>query len=84
MSSAELVLTYENARWRARGPNLDVAHPELRSLDALLQQRLAASGTPQRVLVRFDMSSLPAWLRQYHTHYCNYVLHVAQRGSVGD
>jgi hypothetical protein len=28
------------------------------------------------VHVRFDLEALPVWIRQYHAHYCNYVLHV--------
>jgi hypothetical protein len=37
--------------------------------------------TPLHVHVRFDMSSLPGWLRQYHTHYCNYSLVLSRRSE---
>ena len=77
MSSAELVLTYEGDRWRATGLGLDVAHAELRGLEWLLTTLLAERGAPPRVHLRFDTSALPTWLRQYHAHYCNYVLQIA-------
>jgi hypothetical protein len=38
---------------------------------------LAERGAPPRVQLRFDTRALPAWLRQYQAHYCNYVLHIA-------
>ena len=76
MSSAELVLTYERDRWRATGLGLDVAHAELRGLEWLLTTLLAGRGAPPRVHLRFDTGALPTWLRQYHAHYCNYVLEI--------
>jgi hypothetical protein len=33
------------------------------------------------VYVRFDLGTLPVWLRQYQAHYFNYVLCVAPRGD---
>lgn len=77
MSSPELVLTYERDRWRATGLGLDVAHAELRGLEWLLTTLLAERGAPPRVQLRFDTRALPTWLRQYHAHYCNYVLEIA-------
>ena len=79
--NAELVLSYGNGRWRASGFGLDVESTELTSLERDLVALLAASGAPRRVHVRFDMDTLPRWLRQYHTHYCNYVLHVRREDA---
>ena len=77
MTSPELVLTYERDCWRATGLGLDVTHTELRGVERLLTTLLAERGGPPRVHLRFDTGSLPTWLRQYHAHYCNYVLKIA-------
>jgi hypothetical protein len=75
----EISLSYESGRWRARGLGLDVAHEELRSLEAFVEARLGERGEPAAV-VRFDSSSLPAWMRQYGAHYFNYTLRLAPQG----
>ena len=76
MSPAEVELRFESGRWRALGPGVDLEHSELRGLDALITAAFAVPGGPSRVHVRFDLDGLPRWLRQYHAHYCNYVLRV--------
>jgi hypothetical protein len=81
VSPAELVLSYERAHWRARGAGVDVRHAELRGLEQLVEDALAVEGAARRVHVRFDTASLPVWLRQYHTHYCNYVLTLPERSA---
>ena len=77
MSAAELVLTYEQDRWRAIGLGIDVTHAEVRGLESRLTTLLAERGAPPRVQLRFDTRALPTWLRQYQAHYCNYVLEIA-------
>jgi hypothetical protein len=72
----EIALSFADGRWRARGLGLDVEHAELRGLEALVQQQLSHSGAAQ-VAMRFDMSSLPAWMRQHQAHYFNYVLRLS-------
>ena len=47
----ELVLTFERDRWHASGPGVDVAHSELRGLEALIETRFAAEA-PLDVLAR--------------------------------
>jgi hypothetical protein len=76
--SVELVLSYGNGRWRAFGEGLTAEHPELHGLETELTALLAARGATHAHL-RFDLDGLPGWLRQYHAHYCNYVLHVRGR-----
>jgi hypothetical protein len=73
----ELTLTYRRDRWHATGEGVDVAHSDLTELDMLIAA--AARRAPPRhvhVHVRFDTSGLPAWMRQYQSHYFNYVLGV--------
>jgi hypothetical protein len=81
MSAGELVLSYENGRWRARGAGLDLVHPELRGLEALIEAYLANERTVVEVELAFDMATLPRWLHQYHGHYCNYTLRVPARSA---
>ena len=81
MSVRELVLTYENGRWHARGDAIDLAHGELRGLEALIQAQVARTAARVEVRLDFDMAALPRWLHQYHGHYCNYTLHVPPRSA---
>jgi hypothetical protein len=78
--SVTLVLSFERDVWRARGGDVDVAHRELRGLEALIEERLAGSSALD-VELKFDMAALPRWLHQYHGHYCNYTLRVARQGA---
>ena len=79
MSRCELVLSYERGRWHARGDGMDLVHRDLRGLEALIEAQFANECTPLEVELRFDMSTLPRWLHQYHGHYCNYTLRVPLR-----
>ena len=79
MSARELVLSYDGSRWRARGDGVDVAHRELRGLEALIEIELAHDAAPVEIRLVFDMTSLPRWLHQYHGHYCNYTLRLSPR-----
>jgi hypothetical protein len=80
MMHRELVLTFERDRWHARGAGIDVAHRELRGLEALIEAQLAGGASVVEVNLKFDPAGLPSWLRQYHGHYCNYTLYVPRRG----
>lgn len=77
----EVVLSYVDDRWRARGDGVDLEHRELRDLDALIERAFAARRGTTCVHVRFDTSTLPVWLRQYQAHYFNYILNVARRAQ---
>jgi hypothetical protein len=77
MSDA-LVLSFEGAVWRARGRGIDVAHDDLRGLEALIEARVCGAAAVE-VRLEFDMAALPRWLHQYQTHYCNYTLRVPAR-----
>ena len=80
MSTRELVLSFERNRWHASGDGVDVAHRHLRGLEALIEATLAGEA-PVDVHLKFDMASLPRWLQQYQSHYCNYTLHVRHRNG---
>ena len=76
----EILLSYANGRWRGRGHGIDVEHADLRSLESLVEARLTVCGATH-VAVRFDTTSLPAWMRQHQSHYFNYTLRLASRGN---
>jgi Family of unknown function (DUF5395) len=80
VTEPEVVLSYADDRWRARGDGVDLAHADLPNLDALIA-RAFAERAPVCVHVRFDLAGLPTWLRQYQAHYCNYVLRVARQSE---
>jgi hypothetical protein len=80
VSELDFVLSFESERWRARGRGIDVEHPELSGLEAAIAARLAQEA-PLDVRLSFDITALPHWLHQYHSHYCNYTLRVPRQGS---
>jgi hypothetical protein len=80
MKAREVELRFERGHWRACGDSVDVAHRELRGLEALLEAQLAHEA-PVNVRLAFDVAALPRWLQQYHGHYCNYTLHVPRRDA---
>jgi hypothetical protein len=63
MSARVVVLSFERGRWRACGDGVDIAHRELRALEALIETRLASEA--RRRAIKFDMAALPRWLHQY-------------------
>jgi len=79
----EVVLDYSAGHWRARGEGLELAHADLATLDRLIARALAERPHVVRARVRFDTSRLPVWLRQYHTHYFNYVLKIERPPAAG-
>jgi len=80
-AAPEVVLTFEDGAWRARGPGFDLVHEDLCALDVLIERTVACPADALDVRVRFDFGTLPVWLRQYQPHYCNYVLHVPARND---
>ena len=79
MTLQDFVLTYEHGRWHARGRGIDVAHEDLRGLEALIEACVATDVSAVEVRLEFDTSTLPRWVLQYHGHYCNYTLLVPPR-----
>ncbi len=82
----EFVLTFEQSRWVATSGELTVDGANLTELEEALaeifrSQAELAERLPTRVQLRFDISSLPAWMRQYQSHYLNYSLYIAADGS---
>lgn len=80
MTARALVLSYDRSGWRARGHGVNVTHVELRGLEELIEAHFASEHAVD-VQLAFDPAALPAWLHQYQSHYCNYVLRVPARGG---
>lgn len=74
--TAELTLRWEAGSWRASGIGIDLSDPDLAALDTMIVRELARTTRVARAHLRFDMRSLPMWLRQYQAHYFNYVLRI--------
>lgn len=72
----ELTLSWRDGLWHAVGDDIDLTHQDLASLDGLIVTALSTRQQATRAVVRFDTSRLPVWLRQYQSHYFNYMLSV--------
>ncbi len=72
----ELVLAHDGTEWIARNGSVVARGRTLSELDRELERILAASGKYRRgtrvlVLMGFDNSTIPTWIRQYAAHYFN-------------
>lgn len=70
----EFTLTHDGECWCARADGIHVRAETLTALDDALLDRLRESGRedwPVNVVMRFDRSTLPDWMRQYAYHYFN-------------
>ena len=68
-----LTLSHDGHRWQAEGAGHCLAAESLTALeDAICSAVLAPVDAVADL--RFDLTSLPAGLRQYHAHYFNYRL----------
>ena len=87
VTKLELVLSCQQDLWLATGPQLHCSGDALSGLEASIAEELQSNplyrkSLPADVYLRFDMASLPTWLRQYQAHYFNYILRVeARRGQ---
>ena len=72
----ELTLSHDGQCWYANGAGLRFTAESLGTLERRICARLLV---PRNAVadLKFDMSSLPAWLHQYQAHYFNYRLRPA-------
>ncbi len=71
----DLILTHDGHRWAVLCDEEHLSSESLEKLDNQIRVKLRKFA-PANVAVRFDLSSLPTWLRQYQSHYCNYLLKI--------
>ncbi len=63
-------LAYEN-RWIARCNDFTVEAEDLEDIDEKIRDTLKEKGYRGEIEIhmRFDMESIPSWMRQFHQHY---------------
>ena len=77
----ELLITHDGKNWWAKNDSLAVSAPSLGELDREVGRRLREEGHIEqgkkgKVLMLFDNSTLPQWIRQYAQHYFNRIVEV--------
>lgn len=77
----KIILSFDGGQWFVDLDDCRVGACELRDLEnriaeILRQKPCYANRKSVLVGVSFDYDSIPAWLRQYQSHYFNYLLTV--------
>jgi hypothetical protein len=77
----ELTITYDNKNWIAKNEFMSVSASTLEKLDIELeklirQKRLIEKGKKVKILMTFDNSTIPQWIRQYSQHYFNRIIEI--------
>lgn len=72
----ELILYHDGRNWIAENEEFSASGKTLEALDAMVMECVKAhlryNGTgEQHVMMRFDNSTIPGWIRQYMPHYFN-------------
>jgi len=75
----ELTLIHDGTHWVARNQDLAASAESLEELDRVVGQLLKRTGRLRAgeklsVLMAFDNSTIPQWIRQYAQHYFNRVV----------
>jgi hypothetical protein len=81
MMNIELTIWHSGQNWCAENELLSVAAPTLEELDQqveslLKDNKIHKKGSKTRVLMLFDNSTIPQWIRQYAQHYFNRILEI--------
>jgi hypothetical protein len=77
----ECVITHDGKNWILENAILTLSAPTLEELDARMRDLLRRKGILKKgeraeVLMTFDNSTIPSWIRQYAQHYFNRVVEV--------
>ncbi|MFH1755711.1 MAG: DUF5395 family protein [Candidatus Latescibacterota bacterium] len=77
----ECVITHDGKMWNLTNKDLSVSAATLEELDdnvrTLLRERgIVAPGEKAEVLMCFDNSTIPGWIRPYAQHYFNRIVEV--------
>ena len=81
MMTIEGVITHDGKKWILNNKLFSVSAPTLEELDdkvrTLLKDRgIVAPGEKAEVLMLFDNSTIPSWIRPYAQHYFNRIVEV--------
>jgi hypothetical protein len=77
----ELILTHNGKNWIARNEMLTVSAPTLEELDAKIKASIRKKDLLKKrntidVMMYFDNSIIPQWMRQYAQHYFNRIIQI--------
>ena len=78
----ELTIRHTGQNWLVENEYLTISAPTLEKLDhqlkiLLKKKNIHKDGTKTRVLMFFDNSTIPQWIRQYAQHYFNRILEIS-------
>ncbi len=71
-----MTMVHDGKRWLARNGTIEASGSTLEELDENLKALIISNdkykhATSVTVFMGFDYSTIPTWIRQYHTHYFN-------------
>ncbi len=68
-----LSLKFDDSVWIAEGEGLKVIAKTLEDLDSAIEKVLRRRGYRGKieVFMKFNYSTIPQWIRQFHPHYFN-------------
>jgi hypothetical protein len=77
----ELTIRHTGQNWLVEDDNLSVSAPTLDEIDhqlkiLLKKKKIHKDGTKTRVIMFFDNSTIPQWIRQYAQHYFNRIIEI--------
>jgi hypothetical protein len=77
----QLTIRHNGHNWLADNDSLSVSAPTLDKLDhqlkiLLKKRKIHKEGTKTRIIMFYDNSTIPQWIRQYAQHYFNRILEI--------
>ncbi len=81
MKRIDFSIIHDGREWVITNRTMTLSSPTLEELDAKLrlvlkEEGVVAPGEKAKVLMAFDISTIPQWIRQYSQHYFNRVIWV--------
>jgi len=67
-----LSLTYDGKKWIVNVEDKKIEAVNLDELDEKIREHF--KGKADKVLLKFDYSTIPHWMRQFHPHYFNRIV----------
>ena len=75
----EFIISHNGKNWTAKNDLLFAEAPTLEKLDSELERQVKQKGYIKKgedvdLLMSFDNSTIPQWMRQYSQHYFNRII----------
>jgi hypothetical protein len=79
MKTIETVISHNGSNWILRNNHFTLSAPTIEELDLetkrlIKEKGLIKKGEKVKVLMAFDNSTIPQWIRQYAQHYFNRII----------